>query len=90
MKRRNQGVEISGSNPGAALGRSAPPGMPRVILYCTGRTTSWGGLALPPAMELTLLQPGMENKTQKLPWLCQGSPSSGFHAWLDFAIAKSQ
>lgn len=32
----------------------------------------------------------MENKPQTFPHLHPGSPSFGFHAWLEFAIAKSQ
>lgn len=36
------------------------------------------------------LQPCMENKPQKLPHLHPGSPSPGFHAWLEFTTAKSQ
>ena len=62
--------------------------MPGVTWYPTRRRTGWGGLALPPTTGFTSLQICMENKTQKLPCLCQGSPSSSFHAWLEFAKSK--
>lgn len=59
-----------------SLALLTPPGMPCVVLCCLGKGCKGSAC--------------MENKPQTFPHLHPGSPSFGFHAWLEFAIAKSQ